>query len=135
MRSETCYSGSMARKRTPCGDPVGAVEIAARLGVEDRTVHMWRYRTKTGEMAVPLPPPDYVEVNGSPAWEWETILRWAGETGRLRHDHLQQAYRTIVGQDPHPEWIGGRLGADDPIKQAAERRRKEAERLAKRAAG
>lgn len=118
----------------PCGDPVGAVEIAARLGVEDRTVHMWRYRTKTGEMAVPLPPPEYEMVNGSQAWEWQTILRWAGDTGRLRHETLVGQYRDLFGGEPHPEWIGGRLAADDPIKQAVEKTRKAREREAAKAA-
>lgn len=60
-----------------CGEPVGVLEIAERLGVQDRSVHMMKRRER-------LPRPDYAQINGSAAWDWRTILWWAGETGRLR---------------------------------------------------
>lgn len=57
-------------------DPVGIIEIAERLDYPVRTVHQWNFREV-------LPPPDYDSVNGGQAWHWRTILRWAGESGRL----------------------------------------------------
>lgn len=76
-----------------CGDPVGALEISQRLGVQDRSVHMIGRR---GQM----PKPDYEQINGSRAWEWSTILWWAGETDRLRTPDLVDQYRTMFGVEP-----------------------------------
>lgn len=76
-----------------CGDPVGVLEMAERLGIQDRSVHMIRRRGQ-------LPPPDYEQVNGSRAWEWSTILWWAGETDRLRTHKLLWEYRDMFGMDP-----------------------------------
>lgn len=56
-------------------EPVGATEIAARLGVTRPTVDQWGQRRL-------LPGPDWT-VGGRPAWRWSTIERWARETGRL----------------------------------------------------
>jgi len=56
-------------------DPVGAVEVAARLGVARSTVDQWRQRGL-------LPAPDWT-VGGRPAWSWATIEAWARSTGRL----------------------------------------------------
>jgi hypothetical protein len=55
--------------------PVGAVEIAQHLGVQQATVAQWRQRDL-------LPEPDWT-VGGRPAWRLGTILAWAQETGRL----------------------------------------------------
>ena len=55
--------------------PVGAAEIAARLGVKPQTVHMWRHREI-------MPEPRWT-VSGQPAWEWREIEAWARRTGRL----------------------------------------------------
>ncbi len=74
-------------------DPVGALEIGPRLGVQERSVHMMRRRGV-------LPPPDYDNVNGVRAWEWRTILWWAGETDRLRTPESQAAYVTMFGENP-----------------------------------
>lgn len=74
------------------GDPVGAMEMSARLDIQDRSIHMIRRRGQ-------LPVPDYT-VNGSRAWEWSTILWWAGETGRVRTTELRQAYRDMFGVEP-----------------------------------
>lgn len=78
-------------------DPVGVMEIAARLGVKDRSVHMWKRRDR-------LPAPDYDAINGGIAWEWATILWWAGETGRLYNSSLVDAYRTLFGHAPPANW-------------------------------
>jgi hypothetical protein len=74
-------------------DPVGALEIAKRLGVQDRSVHMMRRRGV-------LPEPDYDNVNGIRAWEWRTILWWAGETDRLRTPEAMKAYQDMFGEKP-----------------------------------
>ncbi len=55
--------------------PVGAAEIAERLGVRPQTVHTWRHRKI-------LPPPRW-KVSGQPAWDWIEIEEWARRTGRL----------------------------------------------------
>ena len=55
---------------------LGVSELAAFLGVQRSTVHVWGYRKQ-------LPEPDYVEVNGFRAWRRLTIIRWAAQTGRL----------------------------------------------------
>src|SRR3989442_14673739 len=56
--------------------PVGAAEIAARLGVRPQTVHTWRHRKL-------MPEPRWT-VSGQPAWDWPEIEAWARRTGRLR---------------------------------------------------
>jgi predicted DNA-binding transcriptional regulator AlpA len=50
-------------------DPVGAVEIAERLGVARRTVDQWRQRP-TG-----FPVPRWT-VGGRPAWNWSDVAGW-----------------------------------------------------------
>ena len=55
-------------------DPVGAVEIAQRLGVTRATVDKWRQRGI-------FPAPQWT-VGGRPAWEWSTVDEWARSTGR-----------------------------------------------------
>lgn len=60
-------------------DPVGAVEVAERLGVSRGTVDKWRLRD------VGFPDPDYT-VGGRPAWDWATVKAWAEETGREDND-------------------------------------------------
>lgn len=82
-------------------DPVGKIEIAHRLGVQERTVHTWKYRGL-------LPDPDYPKVNAAPAWEWATILKWAGEQGRIRNPSLAAEYRETFKQEPAPEATSGR---------------------------
>lgn len=61
--------------------PIGAVEVAALLGVQRATVDQWGQRNL-------LPKRDWT-VGGRPAWRTDTILTWAKETGRPapgRHD-------------------------------------------------
>lgn len=59
----------------PC-EPVGIVEIAARLGVKRNTVDQWIQR------AIEFPPARWT-VGGRPAWNWPDVEQWATETGRL----------------------------------------------------
>lgn len=54
----------------------GRTEIAGLLQVDSRTPHAWFARKL-------LPPPDHDAVNGTPAWDRDTILAWAAVTGRL----------------------------------------------------
>lgn len=77
---------------SPCGDPVGVQEIAERLGLESRSVHMIGRRGQ-------LPEPDFT-TNGFRAWEWAKILWWAGETERLRNDDLRRQYIDMFGHTP-----------------------------------
>lgn len=74
-------------------DPVGVIEIAQRLGVLDRSVHKMIQRGR-------LPAPDYDTVNGSRAWEWRTILWWAGETRRLNLEAARDEYRQVFKVEP-----------------------------------
>lgn len=48
--------------------PVGAVEIAKRLGVTRRAVDQWRQR---GQFIEPKG-----EVGGRPAWDWPDVAAW-----------------------------------------------------------
>ena len=83
-------------------EPVGVAEIAERLGVKDRSVHMWKRRER-------LPPPDYDSVNGCSAWEWTTILWWAGETDRLRTPQLVKEFRKTFKVDPPKVWRAAKV--------------------------
>lgn len=56
-------------------DPVGAVEIAARLGVKRGTVDMWRIRHPD------FPTPRW-QVGGRPAWNFDDIEVWAAQRKR-----------------------------------------------------
>ena len=55
---------------------LGRVEIAALLEVDARTPCAWYARGL-------LPRPDHDKVNGSMAWNRDTIITWAAQTGRL----------------------------------------------------
>jgi hypothetical protein len=101
----------MTTSRTPRTDPVGVTEIADRLDVRPRTVHMWIYRSR-------VPPPEFTTVNGSRAWEWRTILRWAGDTGRLRTPDMVAEYERRFRRRPQPPTRGGR-----PRKETADAHR------------
>lgn len=59
----------------PMDDPVGPAEIAQRLNVKPKTVHVWKVRGI-------LPAPEWT-LSGVPIWQWRTIQEWAKQTGRL----------------------------------------------------
>jgi hypothetical protein len=82
--------------------PLGLPEIADMLGVEERTVQQWIRRDL-------LPDPTYKGVNGSPAWERDLILRWAGDSGRLRSRKLVAEFRLAFDAEPWPARAGGRV--------------------------
>jgi hypothetical protein len=69
--------------------PVGAAEIAKRLGVRGQTVHTWRQRKL-------MPPPRWT-VSGQPAWDWREIEEWAGRTGRLRVRDVHASLAELEG--------------------------------------
>lgn len=69
--------------------PVGASEIATRLGVRPQTVHAWRHRGL-------LPEPAWT-VSGQPAWDWATIEAWARDTGRLAERDVHADWLTLEG--------------------------------------
>lgn len=95
---------------TVTADPVGVVELAERLGVAARTVRMWRERSAS--TPVPMPEPTYANVNGSPAWEWLVVLRWAGVTGHLAYLPAIDAYEEAFDEAPLDARRGGRMSAD-----------------------
>ena len=84
-------NGFMPRRSTPAGEsiPVGAAEIAARLGVRPQTVHTWRHRKL-------MPQPRWT-VSGQPAWDWAEIEAWARRTGRLREGDTHAALLELEG--------------------------------------
>lgn len=69
--------------------PVGAAEIAARLGVRTQTVHTWRHRKL-------MPQPRWT-VSAQPAWDWPEIEAWARRTGRVREGDVQAALLALEG--------------------------------------
>jgi hypothetical protein len=75
--------------RSPEPTPVGAAEIAARLGVRAQTVHAWRHRKL-------MPAPRWT-VSGQPAWDWPDIEAWARRTGRLREGDVHAALLQLEG--------------------------------------
>lgn len=81
---------------------LGVLEIAEFLGVKDRTVHQWRRRGV-------LPAPDGPRTNGAMTWKRATILEWAGQTGRLHTEDLQEQYQRRFKRKPVPPRRGGAL--------------------------
>lgn len=69
--------------------PVGAAEIATRLGVRPQTVHTWRHRKL-------MPQPRWT-VSGQPAWDWPEIEAWARRTGRLRETDIHAMLLELEG--------------------------------------
>lgn len=56
-------------------EPVGAKEIAERLGVEPTAVYQWQQR---GVFIDPR-----WTVGGRPCWNWPAVESWARRTGRI----------------------------------------------------
>jgi len=69
--------------------PVGAAEIASRLGVKPQTVHTWRQRGL-------LPQPRWT-VSGQPAWDWSEVEEWAKRTGRMKEADLHDELLRLEG--------------------------------------
>jgi predicted DNA-binding transcriptional regulator AlpA len=69
--------------------PVGAAEIAERLGVKPQTVHTWRQREV-------MPEPRW-QVSGQPAWDWSEVEEWARRTGRLQARDVYAALLDLEG--------------------------------------
>lgn len=69
--------------------PVGAAEIALKLGVRPQTVHTWRQRGL-------LPVPRWT-VSGQPAWDWAEVEAWAARTGRLPEADVHGALLALEG--------------------------------------
>jgi hypothetical protein len=89
-------------------DPVGTAEIAVRLGVTKDTVMTW------GKRGI-LPKPS-VEASRKPvfrqrAWEWATILRWAGTTGHILDERTREEYLAKFGTEAMAPRKGGKLAA------------------------
>lgn len=61
--------------KAPEADPVGVVEVAARMGVGRDAVNAWRNR------GLGFPAPRWT-VGGRPCWDWSDIQAWAKDTGR-----------------------------------------------------
>ena len=80
---------SSAAAWVPESIPVGAAEIAFRLGVKAQTVHTWRQRGL-------LPLPRWT-VSGQPAWDWPEIEEWAKRTGRLKETDLYDGLLQLEG--------------------------------------
>jgi predicted DNA-binding transcriptional regulator AlpA len=74
-------------------DPVGTREIADRLGAARQTVWTWI------DQGI-FPDPDWASVNARPAWEWERVLRWAGDGQRLHQAPVRAEYRKRFGVEP-----------------------------------
>jgi predicted DNA-binding transcriptional regulator AlpA len=77
----TTYTPAMDTKRKWLSvvDPVGTLEIAARLGLQRQTVAVWRRRHSD------FPQPRWT-ISGQPAWDWSDIEPWLLHTGRRREE-------------------------------------------------
>lgn len=84
--------------------PIGYLEIADLLDVAPVTVRQWKWKKQ-------MPEPDYDTIHGMPAWERDTIIEWAGRTGKLRDTQLIATYEQITGKAPLRYRKGGRLPA------------------------
>lgn len=95
-------SSSFHRPAASALDPyLGAREVAELLNVRPRTVHQWRFRRR-------LPESDVV-LHATNLWRRSTILRWAGDTGRLRAPALRAEYEKRWETEPLPYRQGGRI--------------------------
>lgn len=83
-------------------DPLlGVREVADFLDVKPRTVNQWVFRRL-------LPEPD-VALHATSLWKRSTILRWAGDTGRLSRSVLRVEYEIRWKVEPVPYRRGGRI--------------------------
>lgn len=85
-----------------CAHPLfGVREVAAFLDVKPRTVNQWVFRRL-------LPDPD-VALHATRLWKRSTLLRWAGDTGRLSRSVLRAEYEMRWKVEPVPYRRGGRI--------------------------
>lgn len=68
----------MNQRHRISADPVGAADIAERLGVKRQTVAIWRRRHTD------FPKPRWT-ISSQPAWDWSDIAPWLVSTGRHRY--------------------------------------------------
>lgn len=80
---------------------LGVSEVADFLQVKPRTVNQWGFRRL-------LPDPD-VMLHATSLWKRGTILRWAGDTGRLSSPALRAEYEMRWAVRPIPYRRGGRI--------------------------
>lgn len=78
---------------------LGRVEVADLLEVDTRTPHAWFTRKL-------MPTPDHPAVNGGPAWNRETVVAWAAQTGRLPDSLVDEAM--LLGVEIKTDQRGGR---------------------------
>lgn len=67
----------MPPRRIDPAELVGATEIGERLGVDRKTVHLWRRRH-------PKFPKPVATIERTLVWVWADVATWAEATGRLR---------------------------------------------------
>ena len=89
----------MARREPVC-EPVGLKEMAERLGVAQGTAWQWKKRGV-------LPEPDFPSVHGRAAWNWPTILKWAGRRGSIHCEEGVKAFVDMFDDLPHYARLGG----------------------------
>jgi hypothetical protein len=96
----------MAKKPVVAADcePIGYLEIADLLDVAPVTVRQWKWKEQ-------MPEPDFESIHGMPAWQRDTIIEWAGRTGKLRAPALIERYTKVTGREPLRYRKGGRLPA------------------------
>lgn len=90
---------------------LGTHEVAEFLGVKPRTVSQWRSRRR-------LPEPDLV-LNATNLWRRSTILRWAGDTGRLSSTALRAEYERLWKVAAVPYRKGGPIPDPRPVRPVA----------------
>lgn len=82
----------MTATNGPLGDQLTMKDIGRLVGVEYQTVRIWRRASMAYMRANPgrpvptsptvLPAHDR-DLDGKPAWDWDTVKVWADQVGRL----------------------------------------------------
>ena len=98
--SSDAESGGLVQETYEGSDLVTALEIADRLGRKPPTIAKWIELRQ-------LPEPDGPISSWPHQWQWHTVLRWAGQTGRLFTPELQDLYRATFHNEPAPANKGG----------------------------
>lgn len=101
-REHQATTGPLLASGAEVRDPhLSAQEVADLLGVKPRTVAQWVFRRR-------LPEPD-AAVHAKSLWKRSTILRWAGDTGRLASPALRAEYAQRWQVEPVRHRKGGRI--------------------------